>query len=263
MSNLYYRWDYVKLQFEMEADRFHTYLAQLDAIGQERVGLNRWKGAIRVKAGGETDTGRRRYWVSIHGPSALVVNFLPFAWWPYVTRLDVKATDLPYDDQEVHQMRVKLLAKPNPYNIVAMNSQDRLKNDKRDAGGRGFSIGSHKSDLRVAMYRRGREGVGLEFQCKDDTLERLQKKHAKAFPPSEHPSTYWLQLKQDIIACGEQRFARSFAAAGVPSSPIIGDSNLHLTGAPAFDPEDPPFHTQGVLLFDTLDEALAAGDGEA
>jgi hypothetical protein len=262
MGRLYYRWDYLKLQFEMEPDRFHNYLEKLDAIGKERVGMARWKAAIRVKAGGDTGAGRRRYWITVIGSAALVVNHLPFSWWPHVTRLDVKATDLEYTDEEVHFMRCELLGHKNPYNIVAMNSKDRLKNEKRDAGGQGFSIGSHKSDLRVAMYRRGREGVGLEFQCKDDTLERLQKKHAAAFPPSEHPSTYWLALKQDIILVGEQRFARAFAAAGLYSSPIIGERDFPADAAPVPDPQDPPFHTQGILLFDTLDDALDAGEGQ-
>jgi len=260
MSTQYYRWDYVKLLFEMEPDRFHTYLSRLEELGSAHIGTNRWKGAMRVKMLGALDKDKRRYMVTVYGTAAYIVNFLPFAWWPFVRRLDVKASDLPYSDEEVHALRTRLLATDNPYNIVAMNSRDRLKNDKRDAGGRGFSIGSHKSDLRCSMYRRGREGVGLEFQCKDEMLKRLLERHAPAFPQSEHPSTFWLTLKDDIIAAGEQRFARALTSAGLGYARFLGEEQRRSIEAELHDTSDPIIASQGRLDFDSLDEYTSSTD---
>jgi hypothetical protein len=257
---MYYRWDYLKLMFECEADLFHTYLGELEKLAEERIGNRLWRQGCRVKALGETEAGKRRYVIVVQGSAANIATHLPFRWWPHVRRLDVKATDLPYTDDEVHNLRVCLLKKPNPYNIVAMNSKDRVKNDKRDAGGRGFSIGSHKSDLRVAMYRRGKEGVGLEFQCKDEMLRRLLNRHAGAFPPQEHPSTFWLTLKDDIIAAGEQRFARSFQAAGLDYRRALAEEPARHSHEEMIDKSDPRTHTQGRFDLDALEEYTASTD---
>lgn len=51
-------------------------------------------------------------------------------------------------------------------NLQTFNTRLRTKAGDRDAGGQGAAIGSHKSDRRVSLYRRGKEFPAYEVQLR-------------------------------------------------------------------------------------------------
>jgi hypothetical protein len=73
------------------------------------------------------------------------------------------------EDVKTDQVFYAIHAKSNS-NVQTFNSRTRNKSDDRDAGGQGFSVGSHKSDRRLVVYQRGHERPALEVQTRKRLL---------------------------------------------------------------------------------------------
>lgn len=58
-------------------------------------------------------------------------------------------------------------------NVNLFDSREREKKEGRHAGGKGISIGSHKSDRRLVIYRRKGEPGAIELQLSGRTLQKL------------------------------------------------------------------------------------------
>lgn len=58
-------------------------------------------------------------------------------------------------------------------NVSTFSSREREKKEGRHAGGKGCSIGSHKSDRRLVIYRRKGESGAIELQLSGQTLRRM------------------------------------------------------------------------------------------
>lgn len=215
MEEMYYQWDYVSFWFEMDPELFGQHLHHIEEMGQAHIGGRLWQPNVKVRALGDAGGGKRRYAVSVWGPAARVVQYLPTTYIHYVRRLDVKTWPGDLQDMHVNILATELFTHPNPYNITAINSRPRRKDDKRDAGGRGFAIGSHKSDLRVSVYSRASSKYCVEFQCRGDMLRRILDTAPfkdGVFNPSYN---YWAEVKQAIVQVGAARYGRALAAAGM------------------------------------------------
>lgn len=83
-------------------------------------------------------------------------------------RLDVRQ-ELPSDaDFTLYRAAIDPKTRKNVQNF---NSRLRTKTDDRDAGGIGFSLGSHKSVERFIVYRRGYEQPAIEMMLRTKRLE--------------------------------------------------------------------------------------------
>lgn len=215
MSEQFFQWDYVSLIFEMQPDLFHIYLKHWEDLGERFIGPERWRNGTKVRSLGSVSPDERRYCVSAWGSAARVVQYLPVGWALFVRRLDVKQWDTGLTGAQVDTIAQQLFTSKAAYNVTVINSKPRRKTDDRDAGGKGFAIGSHKSDLRVSSYSRGGAPYCLEFQCKGDMLRRFigdaithQKGSADAF-------AFWGDVRTQIIAVGHARYWRAMESAGI------------------------------------------------
>ncbi len=211
----YMRWDYLSLWFEMEPDQFHTHLARLDAIAAENPSCSDWKGMSKVKAIGQTASGKRRYAVSAWGRGANIVSYLPVSYHTYIHRLDIKAWPEGYTMDDLKELRAQMLNKPCGYNLTMHDGKLRQKTDKRDAGGTSLGIGSHKSDLRVSIYGRGNENVCIEYQMSGDMLRRVLMDAAMSAENRRDPFVFWIMVKDKLQQLGTARYNRALDTAGI------------------------------------------------
>lgn len=211
----YMRWDYISLWFEMEPDMFHQHLQQLDAIAAAHPQCSDWKGMSKVKALGQTPSGKRRYAVSAWGRGANIVNYLPVSYAPHIHRLDIKAWPEGFTMHDLKELRAELLNRPCGYNITMHDGKLRQKTDKRDAGGTSLGIGSHKSDLRVSLYGRGNEAVCVEYQISGDMLRRVLADVGAKKENVRNPYIFWVMVKDALQQLGTARYNRALDTAGV------------------------------------------------
>lgn len=215
MDNLFFQWDYLSIGFEMEPDLFHTYLTTLEELGEKHLGREVWINGTKVRAMGAVDGAKRRYFFSAWGRAARIVQYLPVTWAPFVRRLDVKCWEAGLTGAQADTIGNTLLTSKPAYNITVINSKPRRKTDDRDAGGKGFAIGSHKSDLRVSSYTRGGAPYCLEFQCKGDMLDRILNNCLRDTMVRGDNLVFWSCVKEQIQACGGARYTRALSAAGI------------------------------------------------
>jgi hypothetical protein len=169
------RIDKLDLLFLMEPDRFQqtkmsfegTYATVSDETGLPIAMHVQCKGADR-------DSGKRIYIIETWGPFAQAVfERLPEQYYKHVCRLDYRI------ELEVNADRLADLAHymekngRGSRNVNYFNTRERQKSEGRHAGGKGVSHGSHKSDIRLAVYKRKGEPGAIEIQVSGDTVRDL------------------------------------------------------------------------------------------
>lgn len=169
------RIDKVDLLFEMEFDRWQDVHAALQgtfhAIADEAgVPL-----AFNSRCLGQSkDSGLRLYTVETWGPCAdAVAKALPTKYYPNISRLDFRI-EVDINAERLPDL-TRFVEKEGRYgrNVSYFNTRERVKKEGRHAGGRGVAIGSHKSDSRMAVYKRKGEKGAIEVQISGDTARRL------------------------------------------------------------------------------------------
>lgn len=168
-----YRCDYAKFAVKMEPDRIQKlYREWRDCIqgGDPTLDApqdNSFK-SVRINP-----DGTRLYVFQVWGERATTVRYLDWSVWSkYLERIDVreetdvsrKGIEALYNYASSHNTARR--------NIQLFTSRSRSKRDGRPAGGDGLAIGSHKSDFRFSIYKRGTERGACEFQLSGDFLKR-------------------------------------------------------------------------------------------
>lgn len=160
-------YDYVKFSIACEQEMYQRFANGWNtAMRQLPDGTNKPGGNKHSMVRG-SHGGHHPLWVfeAYGNQSEDVFNMHFDTWAPYLTRVDVatyvdltaKGLDLVYRQLMVNNRR--------NLNIAQHASRIRDKVNGRSAGGHGVAVGSHKSDMRMSLYTRGREGLGkLEFQ---------------------------------------------------------------------------------------------------
>lgn len=175
-------------------DRFLRALA--DSI-QEDTG--RYIG-FRVKCfSAEKESGQRIYGVSTWGPGADdFLQLLPTEYHRYISRVDfrieteVSPTGLSSIEQRINEFN------PRKRNVRKYTTRKREKEFGRDAGGVGLAFGSHKSDIRLTMYKRAGESGSVEIQLSGKRLSNVI--HNLQSPlQGEYKPSFYAELATQII----------------------------------------------------------------
>lgn len=186
------RVDRLDLLIASEPDRFQHLKLALEgtfaAIADEK-GL---PVAMSVRClGAQPDTGKRLYEVGTWGEfsDALAQN-LPAMYWKVVSRLDYRVPT------EINSDRLADLARYVEHNgrfgrnVNYFNTRERSKKEGRHAGGKGVSVGSHKSDTRLVVYSKKQEGGACEVQLSGDVLRRMVDAAEEASTQFDWETTY-------------------------------------------------------------------------
>lgn len=144
------------------------------------------------------------------GPACVNVTQLDFVTWGQaLDRIDVRC-DMEVTHNGVDRMYQHLRKnKAGNRNVTLYNSKPRSKRSGRDTGGFGLAIGSHKSDMRITMYKRGSEKGAYEIQMAGKKLERSVAS-CHSYPNTAEPlpnNVRWSWLKTSILANGNTDLA--------------------------------------------------------
>lgn len=224
------RCDKVTFLLDMEPDRFQTYLKEFEEFTSHislttGVPIN---SSARVR-GADPERGTRLYELDTYGAgSDHLLRALPAHWISFISRLDYRTiTNINVDNLYPLQGHLERNARRGR-NVNMFNTRERTKLRGRNAGGRGVSVGSHKSDQRLVIYKRKGEQGAIELHVTGMVLQR-EVKRAKMLVSDGKSSTFydaimWLlysRLHSFIQDCG---FSSLGELSTYLSAPSEGDA---------------------------------------
>lgn len=228
MSTVSYRPDYAKFVFTVPAGTWHQYSERFHEASHQRKYNTEWLKSHKMSPWyGNAALGTETWSVDIWGEWAGLVEALPVAFFPYLRRFDVRAVIWDCDEATIVAVGQHLQRTVTSHNVNVYSTKPATKRMGRDRGGKGFAIGSHKSDLRVSVYKRTGEPCAQEFQCSGTMLKNSTELIWEGFQGHEKIIDPWKALVRRIQSQGESRMAKVFGSADLASYwPILQREEL-------------------------------------
>lgn len=231
MGAVTYRFDYAKFLFHVKPHIWNLTSQRIHALAHEMKVKGEWlKSHKTTRLWYNQDADMETWSLEIWGEWAQVVSRYPPDWVPCLKRLDVRAILWDVNEEAIIEVGQHLQKNLTRYNVNVYSTKPRTKRDGRDAGGKGFSIGSHKSDLRVTCYKRSGEPCAQEFQCSGALLARHYTEVMDLVSGAKGTIDPWNALNMRIQASGTRRMADAFNSANLathwPTWAPVGADNL-------------------------------------
>lgn len=109
-------------------------------------------------------------------------------------------------------------------NINTFKTREREKSEGRHAGGQGVSVGSHKSDRRLVVYKRKGESGAIELQLSGATLRKLVAAAREAVAQQLEPSMYHAMRSYCVAAIEKMAKECGFESAHALVRSLMGPS---------------------------------------
>lgn len=216
MATAMYRPDYAKFLFNLPRGLFATYYQRLTAESHDAKFHGDWLKSHKVTALPCQNPDYENTVIEIWGEWAGLVTRLPFqSWGPCLRRFDVRAIVWDADEDAVLAVGQRLQRSDVGYNVEVYNSKPASKRMGRDRGGKGFRVGSRKSDVCLVVYKRTGEPVACEFRFQGQVLRNMVEYTLAANKQHEPIVSTWVQLVQRGAAAGQRRLERSLDRAGI------------------------------------------------
>jgi len=228
MSVVRYRPDYAKFVFTVPSGTWHQYSQRFHEVSHTRKYQAEWLKSHKMSCWyGDAVSGNETWSVDIWGEWAGIVELLPVAFFLNLRRFDLRATIWDCDDDTIINIGQHLQRHVTSHNINVFSTKPASKRLGRDRGGKGFAIGSHKSDLRVTVYKRSGEPAAQEFQCSGAMLKNSVELIAQGGYGREQVIDVWSALRSRIQSQGEIRVAKVFNSARIGTYwPILQTQEL-------------------------------------
>lgn len=228
MSTVVYRPDYAKFVFTVPAGTWHQYSERFHEASHKLKFRDEWLKSHKMSCWyGNVSEGTETWSVDIWGEWSRIVEHLPTAWFQFLRRFDIRAAVWDADINTIVDIGAHLHKTITSHNIYQYSTKDATKRMGRDRGGKGFAIGSKKSDLRVSVYKRKGEPASQEYQCTGSMLRNLVEdiyEDPTIIPMQRDP---YAALRSCIQAKGEIRMAQIWAAAGLGAHwPILSQGDI-------------------------------------
>lgn len=158
-----------------------------------------------------TNPSRRRYVMEAWGEAASYAPLLNTQWMGNLIRADVKSPALAWDEGDIDLLYQRWLAHDKVRNINRFKTRPRQKSGGRTSGGEGVALGSHKSQLRVSVYRRHGQPFRVESQVTGMRLRGLveEAKEEWLMSPRGTSTDPWSSLLENVLGTGIDRLLRS------------------------------------------------------
>jgi hypothetical protein len=215
MPTVAWRADYAKFMFEVPSELWHSYAALLHTTSHECKYAGEWLKSHKVnRLWYDAGSGKETWSIEIWGEWTGIVHKLPPTWFHSLKRLDTRAIVWDTTGETIINIGQHLQKHVTSHNINVYSTKPASKRLGRDRGGKGFAIGSHKSDLRITTYKRTGEPAAQEFQMTGAYLQRLKASALRAVAGRFEVYDIWEQLIDLIALHGTQRIDRVLKAAG-------------------------------------------------
>lgn len=157
--------------------------------------------------GSEGFGGKRIYSYETWGEASDVwARALPAEKWSNLHRLDFRI-EVDVDVEKLaglvhHVERVGKFGR----NVQYFSTRERDKKEGRHAGGKGVSIGSHKSDRRLVIYRKKGERGAVELQLSGALLRRMVE--ATGASVAGRPGVTFYEAMRELMIAAIEKMAR-------------------------------------------------------
>jgi len=228
MATVTFRYDYAKFLIQCPGDMWHQWYAELNRESHEMKAKGEWLKSHKVnRLWFNHDNGMETWSIDIWGEWAAIIERLPMQWVQYLKRADVRAIVWDADKDTVLNVGQHLQKHITSHNINVYSTKPASKRLGRDRGGVGFAIGSHKSDLRVTIYKRTGEPVAQEFQVSGAMLARLVRECLEQGAYYTGAYSIWAGLMVKMEKCGNQRLQGVLERGGIGTYwPVLGAHHI-------------------------------------
>lgn len=225
--------DYAKLILTCEYDYFQVWYDGLKECAKQLEPIYdvKFETVHKVNSFPTQHPGLYVYTVDIWGEMSKTVFLIPFkALADKLRRFDVRTIMAEVDEEAILYTGQRLQASGSSYNINVYSSKPSSKRMGKDRGGKGFAIGSHKSDLRISCYKRHGHPTAMEFQFTGKILRDAAQETYDALPPTASQQAHWEYFQSKLQDRGNNRLVRVLEQAGIgthwPSE--AGQSTMEL-----------------------------------
>jgi hypothetical protein len=228
MSTVTFRPDYAKFMFECSPEVWNLhYRAFCEMSHQVKVQGEFLKCHKTQRLRYNADMDMETWTLEVWGEWTTVATLMPADWILSLKRFDVRAIVWDADNDTIIDLGQHLQRTVTSHNIHVFSTKAASKRLGRDRGGKGFAIGSHKSDLRITCYKRTGEPVAQEFQCTGAMLVRLKMQAWDWYHKTSKTVDIWKNLGYRIQKMGNERLMRVLESADVGTSwPMIGPHDI-------------------------------------
>lgn len=228
MATVTFRPDYAKFLIEADPDVWNQmYRVFCETSHQMKFAGEFLKSHKTNRLWFNAEKGMETWSLEVWGEWAGIVSRLPADWLLSLKRYDVRAVVWDASAETIVDLGQHLQRNVTSHNIHVYSTKPASKRMGRDRGGKGFAIGSHKSDLRISCYKRTGEPVAQEFQCTGAMLVRLKMAAWKWYHDTGKTIDIWRNLGHRIEVEGNRRLVRVLESAGVGTYwPTIGPHDL-------------------------------------
>ncbi len=233
-----YRCDKVTFLFKMEPDRFESWFIHLQEVME--TAADEFKTPIHFNTrvlGADTTAGTRFYEVDTYGAASdYLLARLPLSYLQFISRLDLRLeTDIAADRITPLVAYAERNQRGNR-NISKYATRERAKTKGRHAGGVGMSVGSHKSDQRLAVYKKKGERGAIEIQVSGKALDSVIKQARATVAEGKGANVYdeiiaGLAARLQVLSQTIGFAGLSQLVAFVADEPTSGESEASLQQA--------------------------------
>lgn len=222
-----WRFDYAKFKFVTSSEHFNELYAEIKAAARLFDAKADFSKSHKINVFRNTSHTTYDYFVDIWGEFAGLVQYLPRE--PYfncLKRCDVRAHEFDLTNEEIVYTGQVLQRPISQYNINVYSTRETTKRMGKDRGGKGFAIGSHKSDLRITYYKRKGEVSAVEYQFAGQKLITCLRSVLAVDEELHFGTSSWLDLKGKLSEEGGKRERHVFAHAGLDHSSFVDQPPL-------------------------------------
>lgn len=199
--------DYVRFVIVGDPDLAAGHLNHLRTTHEQYCNAAQEQGSYRVKALGADKSGQRRYTFECWGLASSFVVMLDFERWASrLSRFDVCSLSEADDDEIAATYEAATGERAKNRTVHLFQSPSRTKAGGRNAGGTGFAVGSHKSDLRLSLYKRAGEPARFEGQFAGTMLTRAVEACKSARTGSAADTQSWEALVELLVRWRDTRW---------------------------------------------------------
>lgn len=170
------RCDKIDFYFNLPVDSFNDHYERLQTFFDTVE--DKYEKATKTShlqaMGADNRNGTRMYMVETWGAfSEFVLREIPHEWQTFISRLDYRLEIDIADERLTNVYNYISQNQTKARNLQIFDTRPRDKKEGRNAGGKGLAVGSHKSDTRLAIYKRTGERGAIEWQFKGKALAKI------------------------------------------------------------------------------------------
>lgn len=216
MSSVTFRPDYAKLLFELPRGLFSTYYTRFCSESHNHKYHGDFLKSHKVVALPNNNPEMETTILEVWGEWAGLVTAMPFRTWAgLLRRFDARAIVWDASEEAVLAVGQRLQRSDVGYNVEVFNSKPASKRLGRDRGGKGFRLGSRKSDMCVVVYKRTGEPAAQEYRLQSTLLRRQVTRVMTTMRREGDVVDEWRQFIGLCEKEGQRRLALVLERAGI------------------------------------------------